>query len=1286
VRSDRWILSSLVWGALLLLPRGGILASESVVINEIFACPGPAEDRTFAFIELMSNASGPVDLAGWRLEGGIEFLFPEGAAIPPGGFVVVCRDRERFAVRFGGGMAGLLGDFAGNLDREGGRIVLADAHNRVIDAVSYHARAPWPEAPVAAGISLQRRCPDAPAYLGACWAGEAPTPGARNTGFACPPPAPSPPPVVINEVNYHPLLDRDEDEEFVEIFNRTTRTVDVSGWQLRGGALYTFPAGAFMAPGSFVVIGRNPAVCQNVLGADGDKVVGPFTGGLANNGERLALYDRDGTLLDAVFYGSDGEWPAASDGDGFSLERVSPETPGEDPANWATAWPAAMNDFVEVRGEGSNLIPGRRDLTLRLEGDGECLVDDVVLEDITDPANPAILMEDNFDAGTASWTITRGTIHGSSKAAPEAGVGGSGALRLVATEACNGLCVPTDMVRRLTPTLSAAASYRLRFKFKYVRGNVDAVAAIDDGLAASSAPHGVHTIGKQNSNFAAKPPPLLVGVGRYPREPRSSDQPFITATIRSSDPIESVILRASPTVGTAADYALLDDGEHGDGAAGDGIWGAELAALPHGTILLYTIAIRLADGREAVFPRPHDPTQTFGYYVNDNQPASNLPVYTIILPGLSSVTQASVNGYLTCETYRAGHFAYRGEVFPGVALRFRGFTGCYLPKRHVKVRFNHDRLFEGLRKINLNSLYTDKALVREHLAWEFLKDLGSTYCETDYVRLHINGEYFGLYLYLEHPDNRFLERNGLDPDGDVYKAEMGPYGQGACEWTPGLYRYQSLGLYATYWQEETNQDGDVRSVAEFIDGLHEANGDRAFLREKVDAESLIIYQIGQVALHNFDGPTKNHFLYHHPGTGLWHFLPWDQDLSFGKYFSLAAVGLGRPVGTLNDYMSCPQPGLAMSLWYGAEMTACGFPENWLLYYFFQAGDTYYQRAYELRFWDVIQEKYLLERFEPRIDALCERLAVEQADDLAKWGRYPSNIPAGQNPPPNDMLSNVEIMKEQITCHRNQLLNLIPSVVRKHARLRVTEIMAMPDPAEPGDTAEELEFVELVNPDESAIDVGGWYIDGIGYFFPAGTTVDAGAVVVVARNPTAFENAYHFRPHGPYGGELENAGGRLRVYDAGSPDSYPAVVDFVPFENGTPWPEWWRGHSIELREWQGSVDNDRGELWRRSEARGGTPGSLPVAGVPFIRGDINQDKDVQLSDAVFLLGYLFGRGATPACLDAADVNGDTVANVADAVYLLGYLFNQGAAPAPPFSACDYDTGQSLGCQAFTACGR
>jgi hypothetical protein len=63
------------------------------------------------------------------------------------------------------------------------------------------------------------------------------------------------------------------------------------------------------------------------------------------------------------------------------------------------------------------------------------------------------------------------------------------------------------------------------------------------------------------------------------------------------------------------------------------------------------------------------------------------------------------------------------------------------------------------------------------------------------------------------------------------------------------------------------------------------------------------------------------------------------------------------------------------------------------------------------------------------------------------------------------------------------------------------------------------------------------------------------------------------------------------------------------------------------------------------------------------GDANGDGQIDVSDVVFLMNYLFIGGPTPQPLSAGDSSGDCVVDVADVVYLINYLFTEGPLPQP-----------------------
>ncbi len=102
-------------------------------------------------------------------------------------------------------------------------------------------------------------------------------------------------------------------------------------------------------------------------------------------------------------------------------------------------------------------------------------------------------------------------------------------------------------------------------------------------------------------------------------------------------------------------------------------------------------------------------------------------------------------------------------------------------------------------------------------------------------------------------------------------------------------------------------------------------------------------------------------------------------------------------------------------------------------------------------------------------------------------------------------------------------------------------------------------------------------------------------------------------------------------------------------------------------------------------RGQTTGSLPVLapssvsilvlgqGLPtvFKRGDSDGNGDVDLSDAIVTLGYLFLGDRQPSCLDAADVNDSGAVDIADPIGLLSFAFLGGTAPGIPFPGTGLD---------------
>lgn len=88
---------------------------------------------------------------------------------------------------------------------------------------------------------------------------------------------------------------------------------------------------------------------------------------------------------------------------------------------------------------------------------------------------------------------------------------------------------------------------------------------------------------------------------------------------------------------------------------------------------------------------------------------------------------------------------------------------------------------------------------------------------------------------------------------------------------------------------------------------------------------------------------------------------------------------------------------------------------------------------------------------------------------------------------------------------------------------------------------------------------------------------------------------------------------------------------------------------------------------------------------FRRGEADQNGNLQLTDAVQVLSYLFLGVPTrvPDCFDASDADDNGFVQLTDAIRILGFLFLGGPAPpAPGPTDCGADpTEDAIGCAVY-----
>ncbi|MDA7930493.1 lamin tail domain-containing protein, partial [Akkermansiaceae bacterium] len=92
-------------------------AQDSVVVfNEIHYHPA-GNNSSLEFIELYNQLAIDTDISNWRLDGDVQFNFPEGTTIPAQSYLVIARDPA--TLQAATGFSGALGPYENFLSNSG---------------------------------------------------------------------------------------------------------------------------------------------------------------------------------------------------------------------------------------------------------------------------------------------------------------------------------------------------------------------------------------------------------------------------------------------------------------------------------------------------------------------------------------------------------------------------------------------------------------------------------------------------------------------------------------------------------------------------------------------------------------------------------------------------------------------------------------------------------------------------------------------------------------------------------------------------------------------------------------------------------------------------------------------------------------------------------------------------------------------------------------------------------------------------------------------------------------
>lgn len=326
----------------------------AILIHEL-AWAGTGASANDEWIELHNPGPEAIDLVGWRLSDGGDISIQLNGTLSPFGYFLLERTDDTTVADVGADQI-----YTGGLSNAGEALTLYDPSGKVIDTANGSGGA-WPAGSATTRASMERRggldipanWATAPGPGAAHDAAEGPilgTPRAPNsvglpTATPTPLPTPVPPGAIwINEVAWAGT-GASATDEWIELHNPGAVAIDITGWRLSDGDDISITLAGQIAPYGFFLLERTDDSTISDIGADQI-----YTGALNNSGERLALTDSGGSVVDTA-NGDGGGWPA-----GDATSRRSMERRGS--ADARGGWGTFTGYFGAGRDASGRPIPG----------------------------------------------------------------------------------------------------------------------------------------------------------------------------------------------------------------------------------------------------------------------------------------------------------------------------------------------------------------------------------------------------------------------------------------------------------------------------------------------------------------------------------------------------------------------------------------------------------------------------------------------------------------------------------------------------------------------------------------------------------------------------------------------------------------------------------------------------------------------------------------------------------------------------------------------------------------
>ena len=507
-----------------------------------------------------------------------------------------------------------------------------------------------------------------------------------------------------------------------------------------------------------------------------------------------------------------------------------------------------------------------------------------------------------------------------------------------------------------------------------------------------------------------------------------------------------------------------------------------------------------------------------------------------------------------------------------IGIEIRGSSSQMLQKKPYGLETlqadnvtNNNVSILGMPKENdwvLNSLAYDQTGMRDVLSYELSERLGQYAPRRVYCEVMINGDYKGLYVFMEKikaDDNR-VNIEKMDATCNSYPEVTGGYitktdktnGSDPVAWT--------MQSYGSGWWASNNdfihhylKPSEITSTqSNYIKNVFMNLADKAGSHDTsitsgipyiIDIPSFIDFMIIAEFSSNVDVYTYSTF-FHKDRNGKLRAGPvWDYNLAYGH----------DEFGNRSLYY----------VWQFDNDDNTG-PKFWKDLF-----DTDMFRCYLAKRWhELISDGNVLDynALCDRIDEIDEWIAEGVERDNQKWHKM------------NQHANEVQSMKTWIQQRINWLnqnigtydncddIDLPPLVISRihYHPMDLPEI-----------NGNQLEFIQINNNGDEDVDLTGYYLRelGITYRFPNGSHLAARDSLVLCSDSSTYIQYYNIIPFGEYNRKLSNKSENIVIADA-----WGNVIDEVHYADSEPWPTEPDGNGPYLQLIDLDLDNSLPENW------------------------------------------------------------------------------------------------------------